>query len=644
MQAGRRQVAGVLATLLVALWGATATASPPPPPVDAYAHPPFGAQLELSPDGSHVAFLAPVKGKHHLVIRKLMADGDAKPVLIPPGDFQFAWFAWANDRTLIFDLVGVEGVIVGGLNRRVPVRYNRLLAVERDGTNLRVLYKPKYSPGWYNTTSGRILQFVDDEHVLLNAPDEDTQLVGRLNIYTGKMERLDRDRRWALDILPDPTGQLRLGESLDDKAGTFTLWTRTGPRETFRPLRTWKATEEPGLQFLGFDANDTLYVAAPDGDRDAIFTLDLQTGQLGTRVKAHDRFDVGGAVWRRGAVVAFQYLADMPVRTFLDPNLQSLQEALDRALPDSTEILVDQVAGGRFTVLASHQKDLPTIYRLFDRETRELMPFADTYPHIPEEAIGRREPVSYAARDGLEIPGYLTLPPGREPRKLPFIVMPHGGPIHRDDQTFDPLSQFLVSRGYAVLQPNFRGSSGYGNAFREQGRGEWGGKMQTDVIDGVRWAIDQGIADPDRICIVGWSYGGYSALMGAVQDSGLFKCAIATAPVTNLQRLWRELRWTTSAKQYNRTLFFNGTSDGLEAVSPVHQAHRVDIPVLLIHGDLDAQAFVQHSRDMVDALKKAGKPHEYIEIKGMDHSPATTEQMSTVLSAWERFLKQHIGN
>ncbi len=644
----RRGVAG-LATFGILTFGAMGvmTARPAlaaPPPVEAYAMP-AASQVELSPNGTHVAYLALVNGVQHLVIQKLETSAGDKPVVIPPGDYQFATIQWANSDTIIFQVIGRDSIFADGPGRRVPVRFSRMGAVERDGKNLRVLYEPKFEPGYAAWTSGGILQFIDHDHVMIVAPDGRSQVIGRLNIYTGKMERLERSRASGLSFMPDPSGKLRLATRFDDRTKTQRFLFRTGLDAEFQEISRISLDDDTELVPLGFGKDDTLYVVSNhESDTSAVYTFDLKAGTFKEKILAEERFDAASPIMRRGEVIGLSYYRDLPVHIFFDPAIQKLQEGLDKAVPDSTEVVMDWTQDGRFTLLLSQGPTTPTAYMVFDRQNKQLVTLADTFPGIPQEAIGRREAVSYKARDGWDIPAYLTLPPGREGGKLPFIVLPHGGPIARDDQSFDTLSQFLASRGYAVLQPNFRGSAGYGTKFMKAGRGEWGGKMQTDVVDGVRWAIEQGVADPDRICIVGWSYGGYSALIGAAQDSGLFKCAIATAPVSNLDRLWKELAWSTDGTEFNRSLFFFGNRDSLQAVSPYHQAKRVEIPVLLIHGDMDVQAFVEHSRDMAAALKDAGKPYEYIEIKGMDHSPQTAEQMIGIFSAWERFLKQHIGN
>ena len=641
----RALLAGAVTIVMgVAAGGATAQAVKPPP-VEAFAGPAFGTGVQLSPSGTHVSYFAPVNGERHLIIASLQRGSSEKPVIIPPGKFQFGWAEWVNDRTLIFQLVGLDSYDSVGLSRRAPARFARLGAVERDGSNLRVLYEPKLDTARLLGSTGSIIQFIDDETVMIAAPDDREQIVGKLNVYTGRLERVDRIRTTGLGLLPDPSGKMRLASRVMRNDNTTRYLFRDGPQSEFKEISRSVLDQEEGFVPLGFGKDDTLYVASDhETGFGQVYKFNLATLTFGEKVLSDPKVDVGSPILQRGAVVGISYTRDLPVNVWFDPAIQRLQEAIDKAVPESTEVIADQTPDGRFSVVFSFDPIRPTAIMIYDRQTKELNPFSDTFPDIPQEAIGPRSVVSYQARDGLTIPAYLTLPPGKGNRNLPFVVLPHGGPAARDNLAFDQLAGFLASRGYAVLQPQFRGSAGFGRKFLEAGRGEWGAKMQTDVTDGVRWAVDQGIADPNRMCIVGWSYGGYSALMGAVQDSNLYKCAIAVAPVTNLDRLWRELPFSIFSAEFSRAFFFQGQKEGLTNVSPVHQVARINIPTLIIHGDMDVQVYVQHARDMVDALRANGKPHEYIEIKGMDHSPRNAEEMIKVFTAWERFLAQHIGS
>jgi len=642
-----RRVASAVVALAVS-FPLASMAAPPPPPVEAYAGPAVISGINLSPDGRFVAYQSPVNGQSALVIAPLIPDPATPPVVVPSDeDWSVIGYDWMNNERLIVTAMKVEKV--NGPERKVPARFTRMIAINRDGSNIRVLVQPNRRSLYRLVGGAGILHYIDDQHVLVAYPmgtDPWPDIV-KVNVYTGQATRVMRGRNDIDSYIPDASGVIRIGMRYSDRTQTWTYLYRRSADEQFRTFKEVSLEKDPVFDVVGVakDDPDLIYVSSTHAtDKAAIYEYNMATGQFGRMIHSDPDHDVTGLFSRRNEVKGIAYTQDMPVRIWFDPERQKLQERLDAAIPDSIEQIVEQTEDKRYTLLVSFHPSQPTAYYLFDAETRQMTFFADTFPKIPQEALGTRTRVDYAARDGLNIPAYLTLPPGRDPKNLPFIVMPHGGPIARDDLGFDTLSQFLASRGYAVLQPNFRGSDGYGDSFRRGGFQEWGGKMQQDVIDGVNWAVAQGIADPDRMCIVGWSYGGYAALIGAVQSSDLFKCAIATAPVSNLPRLYRELSWSSFATDYNRGIFFGSDDAKLREVSPAHQAHRVNIPVQIIHGDMDVQAFVQHGRDMEDALKDAGKSVEYIEIDNMDHSAVRTKEMVTVLSAWERFLAQHIGN
>jgi dipeptidyl aminopeptidase/acylaminoacyl peptidase len=260
------------------------------------------------------------------------------------------------------------------------------------------------------------------------------------------------------------------------------------------------------------------------------------------------------------------------------------------------------------------------------------------------------KPYAYKARDGLDIPAYLTLPPGKAAKQLPLVVFPHGGPMARDAMTFNPETQFFANRGYAVFQPNFRGSSGYGKKFMEAGFGQWGLKMQDDVTDGVKKLIADGIVDPKRICIVGESYGGYAALAGAAFTPDLYACAAGWAGVYDLRSFL-----STRAKEYGRdsemieswSRFIGdrwSDSDKLDMASPAKNADKIKIPVLLMHGEDDATVRIDQSETMDRALRRAGKNVNFIAIPKETHYMETSATRIRWLSELEKFLKANIGD
>ena len=319
-----------------------------------------------------------------------------------------------------------------------------------------------------------------------------------------------------------------------------------------------------------------------------------------------------------------------------DPALQSRFDKVRRAFKGE---LVQFVSASnnfdREIVRTTGPGDSGT-YFYVDLTTGAAQAIGWNYPTILQADVGEVRTLTYKAADGQDIEAILTLPPGRDAKNLPLVVMPHGGPETRDYPGFDWWAQALASRGYAVFQPNFRGSDGYGMAFRDAGFGQWGRKMQTDLSDGVAELARQGIADPKRACIVGASYGGYAALAGATMEQGVYRCAVSVGGISSLPELlsWEDKRYGEESVEMRYDHKFLGvTSDGdplLQALSPRHFADRADAPILLIYGQDDTVVEPLQSRAMVGALKAAHKPVEDLELPGEDHwlsRPATRTQM-----------------
>ncbi len=292
--------------------------------------------------------------------------------------------------------------------------------------------------------------------------------------------------------------------------------------------------------------------------------------------------------------------------------------------------------------------ELGPAYALVDLNTGKADWLGSVYSDLDSAHVSPVRAIRYKAADGLGISGYLTLPKGRNPKNLPLIVLPHGGPEGRDTPGFDWWSQALASRGYAVLQPNFRGSEGFGWDFVKAGFGEWGKKMQTDLSDGVRDLVKQGIVDPKRVCIVGASYGGYAALAGATLDRGVYRCAVSVAGPSDLRRMLQSVRnanngMTSAAQRYwLRFMGADGLTDpDLQAISPARLADQVDIPIMLIHGKDDTVVRYDQSVVMADALRKAGKPVELVTLDGEDHWLSRGATRLKMLTETVSFVEKH---
>ena len=354
-------------------------------------------------------------------------------------------------------------------------------------------------------------------------------------------------------------------------------------------------------------------------------------------------------VWdpRRNSLAGIATGAERAAIQWLDPEVGAAWGVLNRAFK-GREVALASWSGDRTRFLARVAAPAsPGVWYLYDRARQEVSPLGDEYPELKDAVLGTTRWTTYKARDGLEIPAYVTRPPGvAAGAKLPLIVLPHGGPAARDDYDFDFLAQFLATRGYEVLQPQFRGSAGFGDAFRDAGRGEWGGKVQTDLLDGVAALAAAGEINSARVCIVGAGFGGYSALAGATLHPDAYRCAASIAGIGDLGLFLSE-----KARLYGRaSAGFEdlrdelGASDHakLEAMSPARHANAIKAPVLLIHGDKDTVVLPSQSLLMADRLKEAGKPYELVVLEGENHYLTKTATRTQMLVALEQFLGKHL--
>ncbi len=475
----------------------------------------------------------------------------------------------------------------------------------------------------------------------------------RVNVKSGRARQFVKGRSTTVDWIVSPDGVVLAREDHDEKSNVFTIKTRkSGKWETVVSMEA----EAPPYTLFGVTPNaDALVVVARGGsDYSSVRRLSFD-GALSDPIFAQAGRDVDGVLIDQNRVVlGAQFSGTTPSYAFLDPTLdadvaafiddyQGLAIDIRGWTADRDSLLV-HIAGG---------ESAPGFYR-YDRGAKTLWRAASTYDGLDSADVGLVEAIEYKARDGMTIPALTTFPPGlsaadiagREP--LPLIVMPHGGPAAYDAIGFDFMAQFFASRGYLVLQPNFRGSAGYGDAFRRAGDGEWGGKMQDDVTDGVKVLIRNKWADPSRICIVGASYGGYAALAGGAFTPDIYACVAAIAPVADLRAFqayvadyrnseWSDAYWAASIGDRKKD------KDKLDAVSPVNHADAYKAPVLLIHGVDDTVVPFDQSRKMHRVLKKAGKSVRLVRLKGEDHWLSVSETRLETLRALDAFVRETIG-
>lgn len=340
-------------------------------------------------------------------------------------------------------------------------------------------------------------------------------------------------------------------------------------------------------------------------------------------------------------VIGYAYTDDRRRTSYFDPEYKALAASLGRAIPNLPMItFVGGSDDGNKELLFAGADNHPGAYYLFDKRAKTLGEVMPVRSQLTGRTLATVRPLNYRASDGTMIPAYLTLPPGKTAKGLPAVVLPHGGPSARDEWGFDWLPQFLAARGYAVIQPNYRGSAGYGDAWLAQNGFKGWRTSIGDVSAAARYLVSEGIADPAKLAIVGWSYGGYAALQSAATEPSLYKAVVAIAPVTDLELLKTEAEEYTHARITAR---FVGTGPHVAEGSPLRRAATIQAPVLLVHGDLDVNVGVQQSRKMDSALKSAGKSSELLEFKGLDHQLDDSDARAQMLTKIGGLLDRTIG-
>ncbi len=544
------------------------------------------------------------------------------------------------------------------------ISYTRMLAVNADGTDFENLSSTRgRSLRSFNQDGGDIVALdVDgaEGSVLLtrNYIEESTRGtriantkeglgVDRLDINTGRRQIEEQPDEKASYYLADENGSLRLKvRSLTDVRGFLTGERRYMIREpgesSWERLSDVTLNGQPlsGFSPVAVDAGSNLLYAfvTINGFR-SVIQIPLDGSGAASLAASRDDVDVDGLlrIGRQRRVVGVSYATEKRSIGYFDEELDALARALGQALPNQP--LIDIVGASsdesKILIIASSDTDSGTVY-LYDKNTRNLEVLLAMRERLVDMPMGEMQSITYPAADGTQIPAYLTLPPGSDGQDLRAVVLPHGGPAARDYWGFDWLVQFFTARGYAVLQPNYRGSSGYGEAwFGRNGYQSWDVAV-GDVNDAGKWLISQGIANPDGLAIVGWSYGGYAALQSQVVDPDLYKAVVAIAPVTDLEFLRDDARGYTNYRFRDEQL---GRGPHIEAGSPQRHAENFRAPVALFHGSLDANVNVRHSRAMADALKDENKPVTYVEFEDLQHNLGDSKARIDMLSGIDRFLE-----
>jgi dipeptidyl aminopeptidase/acylaminoacyl peptidase len=614
-------------------------------PAEAFGALPTFSSPRISPDGKRILAQAYAGGEKVIVVYDV--DGtDGRFTRIDVGDkLEVLSARWAGPRRIL--------LTVYGLNKTMGVELplTRLFLFDLDTRALKALGGEKVG----GLSGGNVI-YVDEQGAFLLLEAQRTlgtyPSVLRIELDTLKTKEIAGPYPGVWNWYADAGGAIRAGlGSEDDKM--FLLY-REKEAGSFRRIaaKHERADTLSDLErVIPIAGSDKGYAIANSATgRYGVYRYDFAKDELGEPIFQHPEVDVDGADYSRrtGTIDAVYYVDERERIVWLDPEMKKIQARLDKALPDRVNRIVSRDgADSRMLVWSTGASD-PGTYYLYDRAKSELREVAKPYSALEGKTLAPVEAVRYTARDGLAIPAYLTRPHGRGGdgggRGLPLVVMPHGGPFVRDKWEYDDWAQFLANRGYAVLQPNFRGSTGYGKAFVEAASGQFGRKMQDDLDDGVAWLVRRGIVDPKRVCIMGASYGGYAAMWAAARNPEIYRCAISFAGISEVRTMLHYDPSSWVARRYYRDWRDRIRGEdkfNLDAVSPLSRAAGVKVPLLIAHGEKDTTVPVTQSKKMDEALRRAGIAHEFVLYPEEKHGFSKTEDAIDFLKRVEAFLAKY---
>ena len=619
-------------------------------------------QISMSPDGTQVAFVSSREPSGEVVNVVSIEDGSLKGILSSSGQDQHIHrCSWISNKRLLCN-ISMRTDSTGQL-----LSFSRMVGVNADGSDMKVLDENRsaFRALGFSQFGGSVIDLKagDPGEVLvtkqyLPESSEGTRLaqtreglgVDRLDAASLRRKVVEQPHRSAVEYISDGRGAVRI---MGLQPGTANGYDSTFIEYMYRAAgeHSWRALgklEFPEGAALGFNPVavdpelDLVYGFDRKDGYQALYSMSLDGNLTRNLVMAHPGVDVDGLIriGRERRVVGVTWATDRRHSALFDPELSKLTSALAKALPGDGDLtILDSSEDENRLLLLSDSDVNPGMVYLFDKTTRQLDELVAVRPQLAGMTLSPMHAVQYPAADGTMIPAYLTMPPGKDvnAKGLPTIVMPHGGPAARDEWGFDWLVQYFAQRGYAVLQPNYRGSAGYGDEwFERNGYRSWRSAI-GDVDDAGRWLVKQGIADKDKLAIVGWSYGGYAALQSGVTDPGLYKAIVAIAPVTDLELKRQNARNYTNYRVVDGMI---GDGPHVREGSPAQNAERIAVPVLMFSGDEDLNVDVSHARLMERRLKDAGKQVEYVEFPKLAHQLDDTAARMKVLGDSDAFLRE----
>jgi dipeptidyl aminopeptidase/acylaminoacyl peptidase len=619
-----------------------AKSAPIPLTAETFAATPFMTDPQLSPNGKFiVSRVSTASGQSLAIISLTDKSIPAVRVGIDSSKIDVDYWRWVNDDWLVVVISTVDQF------EGQEFRIRRIASLERATGKLTLLARKASGQNAGNLIwvardgSPRILLGIQ-QSIFLDQGYWPS--VSEVDVSTGKMKVVAPSKPGVLDYYADSNGVVRLGYGYDSEKRVATLVYRSNAKESFKVLdrANFAKDEELVVPSLFLPEADKALSFDNSEGYNAIYELDLKTLTRGKKVFGVDGYDVDDMVLNAAGdgLVGASLTENRDRYYWFDPALAALQEGFEKSVGSGRATITSFSADQQRMIVTIGGADQAGAYYFFDRKGNGTL---NRFAYVDEKLkLTKFAPVStirYKARDGATIPAVLTLPKVASAKNLPLIVLPHGGPAARDSERWDWWVQFLAAKGYVVIQPNYRGSTGFGKAHYDLGDQQWGAKMQDDLNDAITHLAKEGIADPKRVCIAGGSYGGYAAMRAAQRDGQLFRCAISFAGVSDLKALAKFDRDSFYGKEYVSNL--KSKAPDFDSVSPLRHPEQFSTPILIVHGKNDLRVPIAQSRNLVAKLKEAGKDYRYIEQPLGDHHFSRQEDRLQFLQEMEAFLAKH---
>ncbi len=598
-------------------------------PLEDFFKNPEKTRYQISPNGEYYSYLAPYLERMNVHVQKIGTDSVVQ--LTKVTDRDISGYFWSNDNRILYlkDNGGDENF--------------KLYGVNIDGSNLLCLTD-------FENVRTQILDNLEDipNEVIVGLNKRDARVFDpyRLNIETGELTILAENPGNYSGWLTDHEGKLRIATA-SDGVNTSVLYRET-EKDTFKTILETSFKDQLNPMFFTFDNKNIYATSNLNRDKSEVVIFDLEKGEEIKSIFKNEEVDVSGVAFsrKRKVLTTAFYTTDKTHFHFFDEEVKKVYDRLNKEL-GKYEVRITGVTKeeDKYIVRTFSDKSLGAYY-IYDKNTDKLDKIHDVSPWINEDDMADMKPIEYKSRDGLTIHGYLTIPKGSKGKNLPVVINPHGGPWARDFWGFNPEIQYLANKGFAVLQMNFRGSTGYGKEFWEKSFKQWGRTMQDDISDGVKWLIDEGIANKEKIAIYGGSYGGYATLAGLTFTPDLYACGVDYVGVSNMFTFYKTIPeyW----KIY-RDMLFEMAGDPvkdsimLHSVSPVFHVDKIKAPLFVAQGAKDPRVNIAESDQIVEALKKRNIDVEYMVKDDEGHGFRNENNRFDFYRAMGKFLDKHIG-